>query len=565
MKAKIRREFDMEKKENLVHLLKNNKQFRILWIGQFISQLGDAVNWMANLAFVTIIAPVIGTSFLLLWLSIPIVIIGPIAGVIADRISRKLLLLLTDLTRAISILIFVLFLTNVISVKSDVQIIHYSKNKVVKEESIVRESLSKNEKISTEQKIKIQVTDSNGNKVEQLIPGKYKVSITGNFGAGENTINTVISTTTEDYEKIELKRKDVQNNITSFVGEFTIKETEHSKKKNGMVDINNNDGTIEISYLEKQGPIFIIYLITFILSVITQFYVPAKSALIPEIVDKEYLIYANSLSATTYKIVMIFGGSLGGFIIKHFGIINAFWFDVATYLISFCTILFIKEKHFHIFLQAKTKVEKNFKEEFKEGLKFIIERNIVAFAVLRYIIIMAAGGIMYIFMINYSNETLQMGVEGAGYLQTSLGIGIVIGSFMLTVIGNKISKLTMIRIGFAIVGSAMIGFAFVENIYLAFLVGMLGGIGSGLIIVLSETILQVVVPVNIRGRIFGILQTLTNSAFAIFAILTGMIFSNINEKEVFLTLGFALFMVDIVSLAYIRIKKLRGEMNGKDI
>ena len=75
--------------KNIIRLLKKNRDFRFLWIGQMISQLGDAINWMASLGFIAMVMPGIGASLLLIWLMIPIVTIGPFAGVWVDRFRRK--------------------------------------------------------------------------------------------------------------------------------------------------------------------------------------------------------------------------------------------------------------------------------------------------------------------------------------------------------------------------------------------------------------------------------------------------------------------------------------------
>ena len=174
---------------------------------------------------------------------------------------------------------------------------------------------------------------------------------------------------------------------------------------------------------------------------------------------------------------------------------------------------------------------------------------------------MAVGGIGYIFLIKYSNETLRMGVEGLGYLQTSLGAGFVLGAVLVGVIGNKIDKSHMIKIGVLIVATSSIAFAFIDKIYSALATGVLAGIGAAFIIVMSETLLQIIVKTEFRGRIFGILQTMTNAAFAIFAIATGFLFSGFEERTIFISI--AVFMVlFLVANQFINSLKGKNRENG---
>jgi MFS family permease len=90
-------------------LLSSNRNFRHLWTAQIVSELGDWFNIIAGLALAMHLtgSGLIVTAFLLSR-TIPVVIFGPVAGVIADRLSRRTVLLSADYTRAILALGFLL-------------------------------------------------------------------------------------------------------------------------------------------------------------------------------------------------------------------------------------------------------------------------------------------------------------------------------------------------------------------------------------------------------------------------------------------------------------------------
>ncbi len=82
-----------------------NKNFMKLLSGQFFSNFGDAVFRVAILLYVYEITLSITSMTLILAVqTLPWIIIGPIAGVFADRISRKALMIGADIVRGLAIL-----------------------------------------------------------------------------------------------------------------------------------------------------------------------------------------------------------------------------------------------------------------------------------------------------------------------------------------------------------------------------------------------------------------------------------------------------------------------------
>jgi MFS family permease len=82
-------------------LFRDNSNFRNLWLGQIVSLLGDWFNLIASAALIaelTNSGTAIGGLFVVRMLAT--FLISPIAGELADRYNRKLILILTDMTRA---------------------------------------------------------------------------------------------------------------------------------------------------------------------------------------------------------------------------------------------------------------------------------------------------------------------------------------------------------------------------------------------------------------------------------------------------------------------------------
>ncbi len=90
-----------------IRLLGGNKNFRNLWTGQFISQMGD---WLNTVALFTLMLSLTGSGeavgFILILKLLPTFFVGPLAGVAADRFNRKTIMIVTDVARGLSVLGF---------------------------------------------------------------------------------------------------------------------------------------------------------------------------------------------------------------------------------------------------------------------------------------------------------------------------------------------------------------------------------------------------------------------------------------------------------------------------
>lgn len=83
-------------------LLRYNKDFRRLWVGQVISELGTWFSFIAELGLVRMLSgSAMSTTTLLVARLLPFLLVAPVAGVFVDRRSRKRILIAADIARAL--------------------------------------------------------------------------------------------------------------------------------------------------------------------------------------------------------------------------------------------------------------------------------------------------------------------------------------------------------------------------------------------------------------------------------------------------------------------------------
>jgi predicted MFS family arabinose efflux permease len=90
-------------------LLTGNRNYRLLWIGQIVSQLGD---WFNSVAIYALLLELTGSAtsvaLMIIVQFLPMAVIGPVAGVVVDRVNRRRLMIGTDVLRGILILFLLL-------------------------------------------------------------------------------------------------------------------------------------------------------------------------------------------------------------------------------------------------------------------------------------------------------------------------------------------------------------------------------------------------------------------------------------------------------------------------
>jgi predicted MFS family arabinose efflux permease len=92
-----------------VRLVRNNRNFRRLWLAQIVSEIGD---WFYTLAIYTLLLQLTGKAssvgLALILQVLPQTFIGPTAGVVNDRVRRKRVMIVADLVRMVVVLSMVL-------------------------------------------------------------------------------------------------------------------------------------------------------------------------------------------------------------------------------------------------------------------------------------------------------------------------------------------------------------------------------------------------------------------------------------------------------------------------
>lgn len=261
-----------------------------------------------------------------------------------------------------------------------------------------------------------------------------------------------------------------------------------------------------------------IFLISLLIYTAAQFFAPAESSSIPELVEKHNLIIANSLFMVTWMASSVVGFGLGAPIVNLFEEKTSFIIAASLYFFSAAAIVLIPLK-----TREPSKSRKEVWQDILIGFEFIRRNQVVRYSLMKLFVSASAIATLSLLAISYSSTVLGIGEKNFGYLILAVGVGMLIGMVTLERLRHYFKLGTIVVTSFLASGAVLIWLAFVTNITLALILILFLGLGNIYITSAIQTILQHKIPRQIRGRVFGVQNMLVNSAFTLPVVLFGAI------------------------------------------
>jgi len=310
-----------------------------------------------------------------------------------------------------------------------------------------------------------------------------------------------------------------------------------------------------------------IYIVVFIIFSVTRFFVPSKLSIIPDIVHKDKLLLANSLSSTTMMIATIISFGFSGIIVAAFGPQAGFYIDSASYFISAALVFFVvvkvKEGIKSGTAGAKSAdiSRKTIIGDIKEGIGYLKGHKDIRMVANTMFLIMAGVGSIYIVIIVFIQKALQSSTKHLGLLVMFLGIGLFLGSIIYGKFGSRFSKRKVINFGLLTAGLTIVLFTvclkFIPSFFIAGALSIVLGIFSAPIIVSSNTLLHEVTHDEMRGRIFSSLEIVMHAGFLLFMFFASVTADKIGGDWVLITTGILFSAIGLIKL--IRLESEEGK------
>ncbi|MBN1370657.1 MAG: MFS transporter [Anaerolineaceae bacterium] len=291
-----------------------------------------------------------------------------------------------------------------------------------------------------------------------------------------------------------------------------------------------------IPWTSSLGVVFGVY---FILSVVSQFFIPARSATIPQLVPHSALMVANSLFAVAFVGAIAIGPAVGGWIIDRYGMDTAYWVDALTFLVPAIAVSFLSIPRQTVSLERHS-----LGSDWREGIAVVRERADVRFslvligAVALLIASLSALGVILV------RENLGGSAGDFGLVMSLTGAGMVSGAILTPILAKSMERLLLAGCGALLGGAAMLGLALSNQMAGVLVAGFGLGFGVVSVQVNGQTILQQT-PDRLRGRVLGLSQTVMGSVTFAAAGLAGGLAGWLGVREVLIGVGAASLIISL--------------------
>ena len=240
-----------------------------------------------------------------------------------------------------------------------------------------------------------------------------------------------------------------------------------------------------------------VYAVIFGLGTIRGFYNPSATSLKPFLIPRE--IYANGATWTTigWQSGVIIGPMLGGFMLAFLGRETSF-ISVAI-LLSLCFLL-VNLLSKRTFPKIETK---RVLQSLGVGFRFIAKTKIVLWAISLDLVSVLFGGVIALLPI-FAEDILKIGPEGLGYLRAAPSIGALITMIALTRFPPTRHAWRNMLLAVAGFGLFTLLFAYSNYLWLSLFALAMTGACDSISVVIRQTILQIYLPENMRGRVAAV-------------------------------------------------------------
>jgi MFS family permease len=258
-------------------------------------------------------------------------------------------------------------------------------------------------------------------------------------------------------------------------------------------------------YLTVSGSIQLwhIYLITALQAVAFAFDIPARQALIPNLVPRQTLPNALSLSSIASQLGSIVGPAMSGVVIAGFGLSYAYLINGISFgSVILALLLMGNVEQDRSLKQTHHRVDR---EMIQEGLSFTFSNPLILSSmVLDFVatFFASANTLMPIF----AREVLGVGAKGYGLLSAAQSAGAVLAAVVMSQIDEVKNQGRVLMVAVVGFGIATIVFGVSRIFWLSWFGLALAGASDTVSMVIRQTIRQLQTPDKLRGRMTSVNQ-----------------------------------------------------------
>ncbi|HEX9254945.1 MAG TPA: MFS transporter, partial [Candidatus Angelobacter sp.] len=262
-----------------------------------------------------------------------------------------------------------------------------------------------------------------------------------------------------------------------------------------------------------------ISIIFLLMSAVSSFFLPAQSVTLRTVVPPEGLLAANAMMAQAFYIVRLLSPAAAGALVAWLTEKSCFYLDVVSFVFSAAMISGLA-----VLRPARSQGEKTVKsltQDFLAGNKFIFTHAELAFVFIAMAVAMFVLSSFSPLISIYIRDTLHAGTIMFGAVSAMVGVGMIVGTQLVTRLARGRSKANVVLGGlFSLgIGAALLG-AF-RNSPMAALSTFTMGLAIAFVWIPAQTMSQQETPPAMVGRVSSTFMSLISISQVFGLLLSG--------------------------------------------
>lgn len=244
-----------------------------------------------------------------------------------------------------------------------------------------------------------------------------------------------------------------------------------------------------------------VYVTGFLNGTVQAFQQPARQSLINDLVGEKHLLNAISLNSAAFNLSRSVGPGLCGILIQAFGVDVSYFVQAAMYAgATIWTIqIAVPDSSIHN-QQPQVSARLSLLGSAKEGIAYIIHNRLILSLMVLGLAPILLGmpfvSLMPIFA--HGNAGTQ------GLMLSMVGVGAVLGALLIASLGRRQGSGKLLVIGAAGFGLSLVLFSQSSVLAMSLVFTFLAGLSNSTYTSQDQTIIQMLAPAELRGRILGI-------------------------------------------------------------
>lgn len=308
-------------------------------------------------------------------------------------------------------------------------------------------------------------------------------------------------------------------------------------------------GTLPLPFLargvfSRPMQLGIMYGVVFLTAACAQFFNPARLALLGDVVEEPQRPQAFGMQQVTQSIASILGPPIAAPLLFGFGVQWALLINALSFGLSFLAIAAVRAP---VFAESMVPVQSSsISRAFLQGLHFTFCHRVIRRLLIGVFITTLGAGAINALSVFFFTQNLHAPVTWVGFFDAVFGVGIVVGSLLMSVYAQRLGLERTFSSAVLAVGIVFVILARMTGLVSALGLILLLGIFQGAISVASGPLVLQITPRELIGRVVSVLTPSSMLASLVSVALAGYLASTVLQGFHASILGIMIGPIDTI-------------------